>query len=55
MDCQYQNHMDAHWEDFKNTAEGIDLRVQMNYMPAYEGIRAKNILKYDQTFFTLIF
>ena len=43
--------MDAHWEDFKNTAEGIDLRVHMNYMPAYEGIRAKNILKYDSNMF----
>ena len=50
--CRYRKHMEAHWEDFiMNTDEGIDLRVHMNCMPAYEGIRAKNILKYDSNMF----
>ena len=49
--CQYRKHMDVHWEDFQKTAEGIDLKVHMHCMPAYEGMRAKNILMYDSNLF----
>ena len=55
VSCRYRKHMEAHWENLMNTVEGIDLRVHTYCMPAYEGIRAENILNYDKKYISLFF
>ena len=44
--------MEAHWEDFKKTYEGIDLRVHMNLMRMKA--TSQKMLEYDENVFSLM-